>query len=266
MKTKIKYLRVYSDLHLEFGAFKIEELPTDKETLLVLAGDITVYPFSVFWFANLTRRFAHIIYVLGNHEHYHGNIATTKNIIEQTFEAELFTNNYTVVDDPQQIKFDGFRFLAGTLWTDMDGDNPVTKSIVGRSMNDYRLISNLEGTTLRPDDTIEKFKQTITKFEELLTEPYDGKTYVVTHHLPSYAAIDKIYRSNADKINGGYASNLDEFILTYQPEYWFFGHSHNSNNFKIGNTTLFSNSRGYANKHGEPQNKNFDKIGLIELK
>lgn len=266
MTVDIKYFRVYSDLHLEFGAFKIPELPTDKQTLLILAGDITIYPFSVFWFANLARRFAHIIYVLGNHEHYHGNIKTTKTVIEQSFEDEFFTNNYSVVDDPAQLKFDGFRILAGTLWTNMDGDNPVTKSIVGRGLNDYRLITNLEGTTLRPDDTIAKFKYTIEKFEEFFAEPYDGKTYVVTHHLPSYSAISKLYRSNADKINGGYASNLDEFILTHQPEYWFFGHSHTTNNFKIGNTTLFSNPRGYADKFGGPQNKNFNEIGLIELK
>lgn len=263
---KFTHVRLYSDLHLEFKSFAVPPLPHDKTTLLILAGDIAVYPFNTWWFANLVERFAKVIYLMGNHEHYHGNIYKTKSLIEEVFEEEFFhSDKIHVVDEAQLFEFEGLRVLAGTLWTDVNKGNRVDMDSIKYGMNDYRFITGKNGHVLHPRDTMELFHNTMFQFREWLHQPYQGKTIVVTHHLPSYNAISERYRGDRSDLNAGYASNLDHFIEEYQPDYWFFGHSHGSNNFFIGKTNLISNPRGYANKEGVPENPEFNETLTISL-
>jgi predicted phosphodiesterase len=263
---KFSHIRLMSDIHLEFKTLAIPALPNDKTTLLILAGDIAVYPFNTWWFANLTERFAKVIYVCGNHEHYHGNISKTKCLIEDVFEEEFFSSGKIhVVDEAQKFEFDGLRILAGTLWTDVNNGNSTDINNIKYGMNDYRYIGKTDTTVIHPKDTIEIFDRTVFEFREWLNEPFDGKTIIVTHHLPTYQAIHPRFRTDRDGLNAGYASNLESFIEEYQPDYWFFGHSHSSNDFFIGNTHLISNPRGYANREGIPENKEFNEVFLIEL-
>ena len=261
----IKYIRLYSDLHLEFGPFMVPEMDTDNETLLILAGDITVYPFSQIWFAQLVKRFAKIIYVLGNHEYYRGHIIKTREIIDETFSEEFFTDKIEVVDSARKIELNGLRILAGTLWTDAGKGDISVISAIKYGMNDFRLITGSNGYPLHPNETMAIFDKTVEQFKQWLNEPFDGKTLIVTHHLPTYQAIDPIFKEDYHRLNGGYASSLDNLILDHEPDYWFFGHSHMSNNFHLGKTHLMSNPRGYVNKNGDPENKQFDPNFLIEL-
>ncbi len=42
-----------------------------------------------------------------------------------------------------------------------------------------------------------------------------------------------------------YATNLEDFILDTSPVAWFHGHSHDAMDYRIGNTRVTSNPRGY---------------------
>ena len=128
-------LRIVSDIHLEFEEYFIEEHPDDKDTTLILAGDIgvgTEVPFD--FIQNYAGQFKNIVYVLGNHEFYH-------NVVEdvRAFWANHNIKNLTVLDDAEAI-IDGVRFTGGTLWTDMNHNDWFTKQRAKGCMPDFSCV------------------------------------------------------------------------------------------------------------------------------
>ena len=70
-------LLVLSDLHLEFGQFRVPEIDFD---VVILAGDIAVPASKVpFWACRATNfgESTPIVFVLGNHEFYDGVMSST---------------------------------------------------------------------------------------------------------------------------------------------------------------------------------------------
>ena len=64
-----------SDVHLEFGPISFQN--TENAEVLILSGDICIAKdfgkkFEKF-FAECSERFPHVVYVMGNHEHYDGD-------------------------------------------------------------------------------------------------------------------------------------------------------------------------------------------------
>ena len=83
---------------------------------------------------------------------------------------------------------------------------------------------------------------------------------VVTHHLPTFAAIDG--RHKGDVLNAAYATELGNYIADSRITAWIYGHSHHSIDMTIGNTRLVSNPLGYV-FCGE--NSNFNDSAVIEV-
>jgi hypothetical protein len=75
---------------------------------------------------------------MGNHEHYNGDFAKSSELIKQ---ALVNLPNVHLLDK-EIFKIDGVSFIGSTLWTDMNGDDPMTKYHVGNRMNDFRLVNN----------------------------------------------------------------------------------------------------------------------------
>jgi predicted phosphodiesterase len=91
-----------------------------------------------------------------------------------------------------------------------------------------------------------RHQQTVSYFRTVLADRKDAKVVVVGHHAPSYQSIDEQYR-NSYLMNGGYYSNLDEFILDHpQVVLWTHGHTHVPFDYMIGTTRIACNPRGYA--------------------
>ena len=95
---------VCSDLHLEFGDLNI----TNDENIdvLILSGDICVAKDIdrpekgsrvVDFFKRCSFQFPNVVYVMGNHEHYHGDFATSPVIIQKMI-AENHLNNVHFLD------------------------------------------------------------------------------------------------------------------------------------------------------------------------
>lgn len=247
-------IREFSDLHLEFKPFFIESMPEDEETVLILAGDVhngrNVVPFV----REMSENFARVIFVAGNHEFYFGDINRTVGSIKEALEG---IENASVLDN-EVLELDGVRFIGSTLWTDMDGSNPVSMVDIERSLNDFDLITAGPGK-LRAPHVISLFREATDFIERELDKDHDGKTVVVTHHAPSFKCVHELYRNS--RINGAFCSDLDRFLHYFDIDYWFYGHTHQTVHIDMEGTKVRNNPRGY----GDAENLHFNPTYRVEI-
>jgi len=260
-------IAVCSDLHLEFGDL---DLANDEHAdVLVLGGDIfiatelsefacdtsaAIIPATdsvrergqryVDFVTRCSERFPHVILIMGNHEHYHGDFAQSARIIRDTF-GHL--DNVYFMDKEWRI-IDGVVFYGGTLWTNMNGEDPLTMHNIRMSMNDYNCVKNTseEGKKVfMPQDSVDDHRQFLQKLDDTLALHPKLPVVVVGHHAPSRASTHPRYRTEF-VVNGAYSSNLDEFILDRrQIRLWTHGHTHEDFDYMIGTTRIVCNPRGY---------------------
>ena len=277
-------IKLVSDLHLEFVDINIQN---DKDyDVLILSGDIMVindlhdHPEEKYkhldiaalkWgqaraqlFRNFLKRcsfqFPHVVYVAGNHEFYHGEFH--RGIEHLREECNKFPNIYFLERDIQFIN--GVLFVGGTLWTDMNKGDPLTQHAIGDMMNDFRVIRNDEHgyTKLRPAHVMDRYRKTVDYIKQMVDANGDRKCVVVGHHAPSFQSIGEQYKHDT-LMNGGYASDLSEFILDRpQIKLWTHGHMHQTFDYMIGETRVVCNPRGYES-HGEVSG--WDPNILIEI-
>jgi len=51
-----------------------------------------------------------------------------------------------------------------------------------------------------------------------------------------------------DPLTAAFVSNLENLILDFQPAAWISGHTHYCSDYRIGETRLISNQRGYSDR------------------
>ena len=263
-------IQIVSDLHLEFCDINIKN--ENGADVLILSGDIMIAqdlhdhhasdfnPYSAGAFADLGRKqqrvktfrdflsrcsfqFPHTVYVAGNHEFYNGKFFAGVDYLRE--ECAKFNNIYFLERDTKII--DDVVFVGGTLWTDLNRHDPLTMHAIRDMMNDYRIIRNdhREYAKLSPQDTALRHKLTLEYFKLILSEHKDKKCVVVGHHSPSKLSVHPRY-SNDHLMNGGYHSDLSEFILDHpQVKLWTHGHTHEPFDYMIGGTRIICNPRGY---------------------
>jgi Icc-related predicted phosphoesterase len=277
-------IKLVSDLHLEFVDINIKN---DKDyDVLILSGDILVindlhdHPESKYGhleiaslkfgqaraqlFRDFLKRcsfqFPHVVYVAGNHEFYHGEFHRGVEHLRE--ECAKFPNIYFLERDIQFIE--GVLFVGGTLWTDMNKGDPLTQHAISDMMNDFRVIRNDEHgyTKLRPAHVMDRYRKTVEYIKQMVDANGDRKCVVVGHHAPSFQSIGEQYKHDT-LMNGGYASDLSEFILDRpQIKLWTHGHMHQTFDYMIGETRVVCNPRGYES-HGEVSG--WDPDILIEI-
>jgi hypothetical protein len=153
-------------------------------------------------------------------------------------------------------------FIGGTLWTDMNNLDPLTLYHMRTMMNDFRVISNSsvpvhfrtqEGEfktrvgKFSPEDAVEEHVKMKGYIQQIVEGKFDQKFVVVGHHAPSKLSTHEMYKDDTI-MNGGYSSELDEFILDRpQIKLWTHGHTHHNFDYMIGSTRVVCNPRGYAN-------------------
>jgi Icc-related predicted phosphoesterase len=278
-----------SDLHLEFGDLVLKN--TKKAEVLILGGDICVAKDLMDdgaalahkseryhdFFKQVCSEFPHVVYVMGNHEHYNGDFATTHDTLKERL--GYLTNLHIL--EKETFNLGEVTFIGGTLWTDMNDGNDLTISHVASCMNDFRCVKNSnkmytrkvplfkrdeEGnlmvdekgygipggfkfkeyvSTLSPIDVIEEFKKMVDYVGQVVQNNPEGKFVVVGHHAPSKKSTHPRYKHDT-LMNGGYSSNLDFFIEDHpQIKAWTHGHTHELFDYKVGQTRVVCNPRGY---------------------
>ena len=265
-------IAVCSDIHLEFGPISLEN--TEGADVLILGGDICVAKdvmnrdehgiFDRFdrnsrvhtFFQECCERFSHVIYIVGNHEHYHGDFRDTIS----TLRSRLgYLVNLHILDK-QMVQLGGVSFIGGTLWTDMNNEDPITLLHMKGMMNDFCCVKNSnrvvnfkdhEGkfhtrpASFSPDDAVEDHRKMLEYIRMMIEGKFDQKFVVVGHHAPSKQSTHPRY---ADEVimNGGYSTALDEFIMDHpQIKLWTHGHTHEDFDYMIGSTRIVCNPRGY---------------------
>lgn len=261
----IKYLREMSDLHLEFGTYQIQPLDTDKDTILLLAGDIHVKEgvFKNDWMKQVSEQFAHVVYILGNHEHYRSSIDKTGSKIKQGLIDHNLTNVTVLENEVFEIPELKIKILGGTMWTDYNKGNPITMNTAANSMNDHHYIRQQNGSQkFLPKDALKEHLKFKTFLKEELVKEYDGTYIVMTHHLPHQLCIHPQYAHDFHG-NGSYVSDLSEIVLDNPKiKQWFSGHTHSSCRFSIGECQIIVNPRGYF---PSDLNDEFDPVLLLKL-
>ena len=252
-----------SDLHLDVGGYC--ELPGGE--VLILAGDICEarnltkelhstksldptgapnkeFPCSEFFRVECAK-YEKVFMVMGNHEHYGGKLYKTY--------AELsmrLPKNVTLLED-QIEEYNGVMFMGSTLWTDLNRGDPITAMHLKMAMNDYKVITEFYEARsvyhkLTPERTAEIHFKTKQYFKMMLELHRDKPFVVITHHAPSFQSVNEKYKHDTT-MNGGYSSNMDEFILDHPHIHtWVHGHMHDPVTYYVGETRVVSNPRGYV--------------------
>lgn len=246
-------IQVVSDLHQEFG---FVDLKFDNADVVVFAGDVNLGTKGIEWIQSTIPTIP-VIYILGNHEYYKGSYPKTlRKIVELSAGTNIHVleNNAVIIDD--------ITFHGATLWTNFEllGDARIHGSICQEKMNDYKFIRRDPSySKLRSVDTYVIHQVSMKWLVSSLESSSSTKNIVVTHHAPSIRSVP-VQRQN-DVVSSAYASNLEDTILKYQPDYWIHGHIHEPVSYKVGDTTVLCNPHGYIN---EPYN-GFDPNLVIEL-
>ena len=290
-------IAVCSDLHLEFGPISLEN--TESADVLILSGDICVAKdlmerdvygikdktdksnqYHTF-FEECCDRFPSVIYIAGNHEHYHGDYAKSIGIIRDRLG---YLSNLNVLDK-ESVVLNDHLFIGGTLWTDMNKEDERTLRGIKGYMNDYRIIENSnevvhyklpiyatneDGSTdfskivgqefhtrtakFSPEDSVKDHKAMLEFIKTTIENNPTMPVVVVGHHSPSKQSTKPRYEKDV-MVNGAYSSDLTEFILNHpQIKVWTHGHTHHEFDYMIGSTRIVCNPRGYIGYEYEADN------------
>ncbi len=240
-----------SDLHLEFEPFELAALMKKQgiaaPDILVLAGDIGLGVKGMEWAARQREVLkCEVLYVKGNHELYGRQFDEVVDLLKITGKREgIF---YL---DCDEIILKGVRFLGCTLWTDFEL-NGIAEKVwairdAKRYMNDFFVIKKEDGSSLLPEDSIEIHRQEREWIEKMLAQPFNGKTCVVTHHLPLPNSVAD--RFKGDALSPAFASDLTALFMRTPPDLWIHGHTHDSFDYLAGDARVYCNPKGYRNEN-----------------
>lgn len=175
----------------------------------------------------------------GNHEYYRHDLTLIDELKARS------PRNFHVLND-EEIIIDDVRFLCSVLWTDfaLFGEEDKFFSIqrARQMMPDFSVIQN-NRSTFTPEDSIKLHEASRAWLTAMLSEPFSGKTVVVTHHAPSSESVAPQF--TADLLTPAFASNLENLMDNGAPTLWVHGHMHDSFNYNIYNTRVICNPRGY---------------------
>lgn len=266
-------LRIYSDLHMDpayFDPFIMPETNRDHETVLIIAGDAAEQRNAVDWIHAATQRFKHVIYVMGNHEYYGGNIKRTPEKIIEAFQDRYGSvpTNFNLLDS-DTVEIDDVVFIGATLWTDFSKGNHLLMYQARGSMNDYRKIRHGSPAApwahkLTPQVVYEIHNAHKRYIVDQVEKFQDRKLVVVTHHAPSELSIAPKYKGH--HLNHLYYSDLSDILVDYDINLWVHGHIHHHVDYTIGGTRVVANPRGYiSTKFHMAEETDFDELFTVEI-
>lgn len=250
-----------SDLHLETQDFRWQ-LPSGD--VLIIAGDLChaarldparadKYSANqrerVLRFAEqASAQFRHVVLVAGNHDHYDG-------VFDETAaQLRRWLPGFTVLDN-ESVEINGVRFFGSTMWSDFEGRSQVAMDRVRKGMGEFFFVkvreTQLDGSQtlrkFRPEDAADAFDTATAALRKVVADATGKPLVVITHHAPSPQGLNPLHKGNG--LDCAYASDLEREIKTLGAiRYWVHGHTHIRRAFRIGDTHVLANCRGFDGK------------------
>ncbi len=244
--------RLISDTHMELtrkNFVRLPSLPSDADTVLILAGDIGTWKQVTSWMIAIKQQFAQIIWVAGNHEYYGQEMGFMQRQIRRRLAGH--ENLHFLEND--YLELDNCLLVGATLWTDMGDDDPQAMAVCAQYMNDYHNISlgDVEDKRLlTPQDTMSLHRTSLAYFEQVIghaTKP----VIIISHHAPSFSTVtDEDIGFFDDRIQCAYASNLYDWLDARKRKVvaWCHGHTHKSMTYRLADVPVLTNAKGYHNE------------------
>ena len=229
-------------MHIEFEPF---DPPYINPDVVVLAGDIHLGVKGLEW-ARKNFPDKPVIYVPGNHEYYREAMPRFTGKLR---EAARGSNVHLLENDRVVIR--DVVFLGCTLWTDFKlfGNPRIAGYEATQKMTDYRRIRvSPQYRKLRPTDTAGIHSRSLRWLKGELASKSE-KAVVITHYAPSQRSIPE--RHKDDILNAAYASHLDDVVEGSKACLWIHGHIHTRLDYRIGETRVVCNPRGYPDESSD---------------
>jgi hypothetical protein len=233
--------------------------------VVILAGDVAPGTASVDY-ADAVAAFAGcpVVFVPGNHDYYGHDFPSMR---RQLREAAWATDGRVIFLDRDWVRLwlagEELLVLGCTLWTDyaLNGDADQARARAAAHVNDHRRIS-FSDQWFMPEQALSEHRQSLSWLTEVLPvlkRPNSrAKCLVVSHHAPCRQALGGL---SAD-LAPAYASNLEDQIRQWEPDWWLHGHTHHRHVTRIGRTLVSSAPRGYATDREEVERFRYDAIRL----
>lgn len=268
-------IRVFNDLHYEFDAKLKQEfwtpmpLETDKDTTLILAGDLFNGLKAIPIICRFHQLFKTVLIVLGNHDMWGEDIQTFALDYEQELIFQGMDNVHLL--DRTTFEQDGILFVGATLWTNMNNEDSLTVHAAKYTMfADFNQINNGTPTItddyitrqpkFTPKDWLNRNKQDFDYIKTIVELNKDKKICVITHHGCTFASVHERFK-NDTIANAYFVNDYADFILDNpQIKVWAHGHVHNNFNYLVGDTRVIVNPRAYPG-----ENKEFDEVSVYEI-
>lgn len=252
-----------SDLHLESQDFP---WPLRRGDVLILAGDIChARIFSAegtdtyaqqqrervkAFMRRAISNYTHVLLVLGNHDHYEGQIEQTAGL----FRANL--DGVTVLDN-EAVQIGGVTFYGTTLWSDFEGRQEHSLRAAAKGCGEFFFVKMLDAggvaRRFRPADALAAFDRSVEALKAFLATATPEKTVIITHHAPSRKSLNPVHMGNGK--DGAYASDLDDLVAGSGVAFWVHGHTHVIRRYRLGKTMVLANCRGFDGR--DPATRDF---------
>jgi predicted phosphodiesterase len=264
-------IRPFSDIHLEFGDYRIPPMEDDKNTVLVLAGDITVASHSNYmmfrfkpFIEDCCTRFKQVLMIMGNHEHYNGNFHKSAELI-RLYADHL--ENFELLDN-SKFQLDNVCFIGTTLWTDCGKNTPLAK-MHWNGMNDSHVIQYMEFPNFPVECAMEEHDRALKyiKYRSKWAKSLGYKLVLITHHAPSMQSVLDEYKTHS--LNKFFASDIVLDLVDAGVDLCIHGHMHNALNYDlasgISNAKVVCNPRGYHGYESKPEARGFNDKLILEI-
>jgi len=251
-------LHILSDLHNEFlrnGKFNplhkwSGHIPETDADIIVLAGDIDTGTRGAEWAIKESQRLGKpFVYVLGNHEFYGYEFKSLKEKIKN-----ICVDTSVSCLDYGELVVDDVRIMGATLWTDYRAiENLPVELVMQRIEN---VLADHHKIRFKSGDNYKKFKphHALTQhtielnwIKKILSETFNGKTVVVTHHGPHPVCQHPEFAVN--ELSAAFHSDLSQLIKRHDIDLWVFGHTHANLDRVISDTRLITNQAGYPGEN-----------------
>lgn len=256
-----------SDLHLDH--FPGYTLPSTfpHHDVAVVAGDVAgPTPAGVRYLSRLPQLAGSaILMVAGNHEFYGQEVEAS---LRQAQEAAAGTN--VTLLDRGVATVGGRTFVGTTLWTDykLFGDVGKAMLIADAQMNDHKMIKVArEGGVHRftPADAARRHAAERSWLDKALHLAGPGAV-VVTHHAPHHGSVARRYMD--DPLTAAFVNDMSRMLKRRRPALWLHGHVHDSFDYRVGDTRIVCNPKGYSQRMAGRtvhENARFDEYLVIDL-